>query len=250
MVRRLPSPGFSVYLTAGWPSPPAFLELASAVAGCIDFLEIGLPARNPLYDGPVIRETHRRAVELGVGLEEAVKLARRAASSTGRPVILMGYISELGSVERAVEAAAAAEAESLLAPDLLFEMFSEVEAYVEASRSRGLEPSFFASSRFPHGVLRRLASLKPLLVYLGLQPATGVRLPVAMARNVSLAKSIVGGVYLVAGFSIKSKDDAEAMYRAGADAVVVGSEVVRAYLRGGVGEAARRACEISGGARG
>ncbi len=171
----LPRPGSSAYLTIGWPSPHTFLSIISSIGGCIDFMELGIPAKRPIYDGPVIRLTHREASGLASGLRGAVTLAREAGIRLGKPVILMSYLSEFGGdVKALVEAAAQAEAISVLSPDLLFEYFDRIGDYIDVIRMYGMKPSFFVSSKFPHKILSKLASTNPLLIYLGLQPATGV----------------------------------------------------------------------------
>ncbi len=242
---ELARPGFSSYWTLGYPTLPASLEALSALSECSDFLEVGLPSRNPMYDGPVIRDTHRRAERAGI------ERALRRLESLARPYTLLAYMADYrdGSLRRLLEGAASAGALCVLMPDLAFEYPDAVGEYVDESLRAGLKPCFFASSRFPHGWLRRFASYSPLYVYLGLQPATGVKLPVEVERNVALARKLVGSAYLVAGFSVRSPETARSLIEAGADAVVVGSALVRAYNEGGLEAARETACRIAGGVR-
>ncbi|NOZ88389.1 MAG: tryptophan synthase subunit alpha [Crenarchaeota archaeon] len=242
---ELSRPGFSVYLTLGYPGPAEALEVLRSLEACVDFYELGLPTRRPKYDGPTVRATHRRAVEAGVEGLEALRLLERGG--LGKPFTLMAYLEdylERPGLRGLLEEAAAAGALCVLLPDLPFDYPEMLEWYVDESLRAGLRPCFFASSRFPHGWLLRYAALRPLYIYLGLQPATGVELPIAVERNVRLARRLVGGSYLLTGFAVRRPETAAALIRAGADAVVVGSAVIRALEEGGVGEARRLACSI------
>ncbi len=237
---ELASPGFSVYLTISWPSPQGFTRLLRSLEPCVDFLELGLPSRSPIYDGPTIRMTHREASS-HTGPWEAMKLLAEARPS--RPFIVMAYMHE-HPLDRLLGEASRAGASSVLLPDLPFEYPDMIEGYVDASRRMGLEPSLFASPKFPHRMLEIYGRHKPLLVYLGLQPATGVRLPARMLENIGLARRLVGDTYLLAGFSISSGDQARQVLEAGASGVVVGSHIARVAMARGIEAAAKEACRI------
>lgn len=233
-------PSFGVYLLLGHPTPSAFLDALEGLRACTDFYEIGIPSPRPKYDGPVIRRAHRSVIERGghrVGLPRA----------DGSPAIVMAYLEDMGldGLERLSREAALRGYSSVLLPDLLFEYYDLVGEYVEIVKGAGMRPSFFASSRFPHRVLERLREEDPLLVYLGLQPSTGVRLPISVERNVRLARRILGdGVFLLAGFAVRSPDAVRRLIEAGADGVVVGSALIERLERLGVEAAVEYACSL------
>ena len=242
---ELSRPGFSVYLTLGYPGPAEFPRVLEALSGCVDFYELGLPTRRPKYDGPTVRMSHRRVVEAGVEGLAALRILE--GLELGKPYTLMAYMEDYEGREalRALlEAAASAGALCVLLPDLAFDYPERLGEYVEESERAGLRPCFFASSKFPHSWLQRYAALRPLYIYLGLQPATGVELPIAVEKNVRLARMLVGGEYLLTGFAVRRPETAAALVRAGADAVVVGSAVIRLLDSGGVDEARRLACSL------
>jgi len=213
-----------VYILAGWPSADVYRKAVAAAAQVADFIELGLPSRNPKYDGPFIRRAHGEAepVELGVVPGE---------------VYVMAYWEDYAARPEALfEAAAAAGARGVLAPDLLIDFPSELERYVELTRKFKMEPVFFVPGKFPHGLVRRLASYRPAFIYLGLYAATGIELPVYVERNIKVFREVAPDVFLVAGFAIDSPQKAAAVVRAGADAVVVGTAFLR-RLRSSVEEA-------------
>ncbi len=240
---ELAFPGFSVYLTALWPSPEGFRDLLQGLHDCVDYYEIGLPSRNPVYDGPVIRRTHYEAASQGATPERA--LEEIAKAGVGKTFILMAYMQEhLDRLERLARQASEAGASSILMPDLPFEYPASIGDYTRLMRENGMEPGFFASPRFPHHMLRLYSMLDPLLVYLGLQPATGVRLPARMLDNIRLARRLLGNVYMLAGFSIRSGAEARRIIEAGASGVVVGSHIARLVMEHGVSAAVEEACRI------
>jgi tryptophan synthase alpha chain len=213
-----------VYILAGWPSAEVYRKAVAAAAQVADFVELGLPSRNPKYDGPYIRRAHGEAepVELDLVPGEAYVMAYWE-DHTARPEALF-------------EAAAAAGARGVLAPDLLIDFPPELGRYVELARRFKMEPVFFVPGKFPHSLVRRLASYRPAFIYLGLYAATGIELPVYVERNIKVFKEVAPEVFLVAGFAIDSPQKAAVVVRAGADAVVVGTAFLR-RLRSSVEEA-------------
>jgi tryptophan synthase alpha chain len=238
----LSRPGFSVYLTLGFPKLDKFLKILEELSSCADFYEIGLPTESPKYDGPVVRAAHRQALSAGI---KGVEALRHLEGISDIPYTVMAYMEDYaGRLRGLMEAAASAGARCVLLPDLAFDYPERLEDYIEESERAGIKPCFFASSRFPHVWLQRYAALKPLYIYLGLQPATGVKLPIAVEKNVRLARRLVGSSYLLAGFAIRSPKMAAALIRAGADAVVVGSALITLLRENDLEAAKELACRM------
>jgi tryptophan synthase alpha chain len=213
-----------VYILAGWPSAEVYRKAVAAAAQVADFVELGLPSRNPKYDGPYIRRAHGEAEPVELGLVP------------GEVYVMAYWEDHAARPEALFEAAAAAGARGVLAPDLLIDFPLELGRYVELARRFKMEPVFFVPGKFPHGLVRRLASYRPAFIYLGLYAATGIELPVYVERNIKVFREVAPEVFLVAGFAIDSPQKAAAVVRAGADAVVVGTAFLR-RLRSSVEEA-------------
>ena len=229
----MPKPSLGIYLTAAYPDSKIFAEWLKAMSAEADFVEVGVPTRNPKYDGPLIRLTHRKAEVHGLN-------ALRSIPRVGKPVVVMAYVEDyVGRLGELAEAAAQAGAVSLLLPDLLIDYPEALGEYLDACRFAGLQPSFFLPGKFPHTVARRVAEANPLFIYLGLYAATGIKLPVYVERNIRVLRSVVGDVYVVAGFAISNPEMVRSLVEAGADGVVVGSALIRRLEEGGIGEAAR-----------
>lgn len=213
-----------VYILAGWPSAEVYRRAVTAAAQVADFVELGLPSRNPKYDGPFIRRAHGEAEPVELGLVP------------GEVYVMAYWEDHVAKPEALFVAAAAAGARGVLAPDLLIDFPLELGRYVELTRRFKMEPVFFVPGKFPHGLVRRLASYRPAFIYLGLYAATGIELPVYVERNIKVFREAAPEVFLVAGFAIDSPQKAAAVVRAGADAVVVGTAFLR-RLRSSVEEA-------------
>lgn len=231
-----------VYVPLNFPNKEEFSKLVETLSECVDFFEIGVPSLKPKYDGPVIRTAHALVASKGypVGFE-AIKNLPRASE---KPSIVMSYFEDIGleNLAEAVQHIAGLGYDSLLLPDLPFDYADAVNDYVDAVRGAGLKPVFFASSKFPHRWFTMYASYEPLFIYLGLQPSTGVTLPIAVERNIELARKLVGDVFLVVGFAIREPEQAKRLIRAGADAVVVGSEILRRVSSSGLSDAKKFVC--------
>jgi tryptophan synthase alpha chain len=120
--RRRGRPGIIPFLTTGFPSIKATLDLAMAMeeAGAT-LLELGIPFSDPIADGPTIQRASFHALENGTTLEQCLDVCR-ALRSLGLtiPLILMGYYNPFLSygLERFAQEAAAAGVDGIIGADL------------------------------------------------------------------------------------------------------------------------------------
>jgi tryptophan synthase alpha chain len=113
--------GLIPYVTAGYPSLEATLEMARAFtrSGCVA-LEIGVPFSDPIADGPEIQRALEWSQRRGVGIPEVLETVRALRREAELPVVLMTYANP---VERAgaaafASAAAAAGVDGVIVSDL------------------------------------------------------------------------------------------------------------------------------------
>src|SRR5277367_5130918 len=137
--------GLIAYITAGDPSLEASekIVLAAAEAGA-DVIELGVPFRDPVADGPTIQRASERALRGGATLAGVIDLVRRLRENTDVPFVLFCYfnpILQMG-IEKFGDAAAAAGADGVLVTDLTPE---EAVDYRAAMQSRGLDTIFLAA---------------------------------------------------------------------------------------------------------
>jgi tryptophan synthase alpha chain len=85
------------FVTAGDPDPETSRELVALLpAAGADIVEIGIPAAEPVLDGPVIRAAHARARAAGATPQTAIDLAAVLRSRDADvPILVMGYADDL-----------------------------------------------------------------------------------------------------------------------------------------------------------
>ena len=219
------------FLTAGDPQPGITVDIMHAmVEAGADLIELGVPFSDPMADGPVIQAACERALRHNVALRDILQMVsgfRQRDNVT--PVVLMGYLNPIevmGYSEFAREAAAAG-VDGVLTVDLPPE---ESDALVVQLKQHGLDPVYLlapTSSSERMSVICRAA--RGFVYYVSLKGVTGAaNLDIAAVRaklgTIREFTSLPIGV----GFGIHDASSA-ARVAAVADAVVVGSAVVRKF---------------------
>jgi len=223
------------YLTAGYPTADASLEAIRAVAQDADIIEVGVPFSDPLADGPTIQRSTFEALRQGMTLPGALQLIARA--DLDRPVVIFSYLNPIlrYGLKRFLRDAEALSVAGLLLTDL------------PAGSDRGVEDAVRASALdlirliAPTTRLERLSAavagaegfvyLVARLGVTGASSALAPDLPGTIARLRAATPLPVA-----VGFGISTPAQAGAV-AALAEGVVVGSALVDALGRGGVGAA-------------
>jgi tryptophan synthase alpha chain len=228
------------YVTAGYPERGSTVDaLTTLVDAGADVIELGVPFSDPLADGPTIQHASFVSLEKGTTVARVLDdlSAFRARSAT--PVVLFTYLNPvlrygLGAFLRDARGAGA---NGLLLTDLPTGADPAVEAEVIQS---------------PLDLIRLVAPTTPIervpavaqggsgfLYYISRTGVTGARSDVRgeLAREVGRIREVVD-LPVAVGFGISSPEQAAAVGTV-ADGVVVGSALVEALGRGGVGEAGR-----------
>src|SRR5262245_5934378 len=121
--------GLVPYLTAGYPSPAATLEMMRALSAAGSLaLEVGIPFSDPIADGPEIQRASEWALRGGAGAEQALDVVARFRRDDPLPVVIMSYAQPLLAMgfERFADAAVEAGVDGLLISDLPPEEAPEV----------------------------------------------------------------------------------------------------------------------------
>ncbi len=253
--------GLIPFITAGDPDLETTRRavLAMAAAGA-DLIELGLPYSDPVADGPVIQRASERSLRGGFRLAHGFELvrqlrrdlagagsaaaapvekgapARPGAADPGLPILFMTYYNPVlqYGLDRFAADAAAAGADGLLVPDLPIEESDELDA---ACRRSGLRLIPFLAPTSTDARIARVAAVEPAFIYcVSLTGVTGARerLSDRLAEMVARIRPHTGAP-LAAGFGISGPEQARAAARL-ADAVIVGSAVVRLVEEGGAAE--------------
>ncbi len=118
----------SVYLTAGFPEPDNFIELAlSVLENGADMLELGIPFSDPLADGPVIQHSSFKAVKKGITIQKTIQYAAQIREHTDKPLIFMGYTNPILSMgtKNFTDASKESGVNGIILPDVPFEEYED-----------------------------------------------------------------------------------------------------------------------------
>jgi tryptophan synthase alpha chain len=220
--------GMIAYLTAGDPTPDATPGLVAALErGGADLIELGVPFSDPIADGPIIQQAGDRAIRAGTTLAKVLEMAAKIREQSEIPLLLFTYLNPAlrYGFERLARDAKAAGIDGCLLTDVSVE---EAHAYVKVMRAAGIDTVFLAAPTSTDHRLKLVAEYSSGFIYL--VSRTGIT-----GEQQSLSDTAVPLIErmraftdlpLAMGFGISTADQVAAI--AGhADAVVVGSAIVR-----------------------
>ena len=235
-LRSQHAPALIPFITAGDPdletTAKALQTLDSQGA---DIIELGVPYSDPLADGPTIQAAATRALERGTSLDAVLEVLGRVSPSLKAPVILFTYYNPIlyRGIDRFLDEIVAAGASGLVVPDLPLE---EAQCILEPAAARGIEVVLLVAPTSSTERIEAIAKQSQGFIYLvSVTGVTGARAQVA-TRVPDLIKQIrtVTDNPIGVGFGISQPDHARQVVNWGADAVIVGSAIVRRLAEEGV----------------
>jgi len=224
--------GMIAYLTAGDPTPEATPDLVAALErGGADLIELGVPFSDPIADGPIIQQAGDRAIRAGTTMAKVLAIAAKIRETSQIPLLLFTYLNpalRYGFARLAADAKAAG-IDGCLLTDVSVE---EARDYVTVMREAGIDTVFLAAPTSTDHRLKLVADYSNGFVYL--VSRTGIT-----GEQISLSDTALPLIErmraftdlpLAMGFGISTADQVAAIAEH-ADAVVVGSAVVRQISR-------------------
>ncbi len=222
-------PAFMPYIPLGYPTPDASLDAVRAVvAAGADMVELGVPFSDPLADGLTIQAATQRALENGVTVETCLQMAAQLrAEGITVPFLLMGYLNPFLAfgLENMVAAAARAEIDGFIIPDLPPEESGEMDALCR--RENLALVYFLAPTSTPERISLVAEKARGFIYLVSLTGVTGARnqlsdtLPQFVARVRAATDTP-----LAVGFGIGDGEQARQVAQF-ADGVIVGSALVK-----------------------
>jgi tryptophan synthase alpha chain len=221
--------GVVPYITAGDPELDTTYELLVAMArGGATAIELGVPFSDPAADGPVIQRACERALARGVKLNDVIAVAGRAVKTTGVPIVLFSYLNPLlrHGLGKLAQDAAEAGLAGVLVTDLPAE---SAQGFSQALQSRGLD---LVSLVAPTSTEQRIAQIAQhatgFLYAISVTGVTGTRQQLSTDVSALLQRiRRVTQLPVAVGFGISNPEQAREAWARGADAVIVGSAIVR-----------------------
>ncbi len=226
---RRGSTGLIPYLTAGYPSVDATLEMLLGLERLgVMAAEIGIPFSDPIADGPEIQRASEWALGGGVGAGQVLDLVERYRRVGGLPIVIMSYANPIlrEGVDRFAEAAVKAGVDGILLSDLPPEESPEVWATwdrVQLDTILLVAPTT-TSERIPI-ILQRCRGFVYCLARTGVTGRSQGEAGNLKDRIGALRRQTP--LPIAVGFGISSSDQAREL-REVADALVVGAAFMRA----------------------
>lgn len=224
--------GLIPYLTAGYPSLDATLELLVAFHGLgVRAVEVGIPFSDPIADGPEIQRASEWALRAGVGAGQTLELVARLRRTCDVPVVIMTYANPVlrDGVETFARAAHAAGVDGVLISDLPPDESPEVW---DALDREGLDTVVLvapttAAKRLPR-LVARARGFVYCLARTGVTGSGGGEAG-ALPERIAAVRAVTP-LPVAVGFGIANAEQARAL-RGVADAVVVGAAFMRAVAQ-------------------
>ncbi|HLO01963.1 MAG TPA: tryptophan synthase subunit alpha [Symbiobacteriaceae bacterium] len=227
------------YVAAGDPNLATSRLIVNAMArNGIDLIELGMPFSDPLADGPVIQAGSVRALAAGATPATTFELVEQVrADGVTQPILIMTYYNLLlhMGLERFCDRAVAVGVDGLIIPDLPLEEAEELGAACEKA---GLDlVQFVAPTSTPARIERAAKAARGFLYAVGLTGVTGSG-GVQYDRVIPVVERAKAAVDLpvAVGFGV-TKPEHAAQVAAFADAVIVGTALVRLCGEEGAPEA-------------
>jgi tryptophan synthase alpha chain len=227
--------GLSTYVPFGYPDRQATSALLdAAVAGGADWIELGLPFSDPSADGPTLQAASAQALRGGATVAEAFAcLAAFRRRHPAVPVVAMTYanlVHRRGWDGFAKELATAG-GDGLIVPDVPLEESAPLRA---ALGSAGLAHVPLVAPTTPDARMAAIAATATGFLYVVASVGvTGQADPGQLMQDaVRRSKAARPGLPLAVGFGIRGPDDVRRAIAAGAQAAIVGSQLVPALAQG------------------
>lgn len=221
--------GLVTFVTAGDPDlATSKAILAGLPKAGADVIELGMPFSDPMADGPAIQASSLRALKAGHTMRDTLDMVREFRKTDNEtPIVLMGYYNPIYvyPAEKFLDDAASAGVDGLIVVDVPPEADDEL---CLPAVERGLNFVRLATPTTDDKRLKTvLKNTSGFLYYVSITGITGsgsadpadVQLQVARLKRATTLPVAVG-------FGVRTPDQARAIAE-GADAVVVGSALVR-----------------------
>ena len=214
------------YLVAGDPDIDSTLEIMHMfVKSGVDIIEVGVPFTDPIAEGPIIQRAHDRAINKQISLEDVFELIKKFRSQDEEtPIVLMGYLNSFIFYKDLIEKNQNNSVDSILVVDIPGEL--DIADY--GIKNENINTISLISPTTKNDRIKLIANNSTgFIYYVTLRGVTGSsNLDVdEIKKNISEIKKYAT-VPTLAGFGIKSPDDAKALSSC-ADGVIIGSSIVK-----------------------
>ena len=220
------------YVVAGYPDINTTERIVSTlVSAGADIIEIGIPFSDPIADGPIIQEASYDALVRGITPEKCLNLAHRIRKRfPDLPILVMTYSNILlkNGFKKFMIRSKRLGIDGFILPDMTVE---ESDCYIKHASRLGLVTIFLVSPNTSAQRMNNIINRSSGFVYVvSVYGITGTRTSFEgyTLSAVKQTKRIVESrLPVVVGFGITKPSHVRSMIKAGADAVIIGSAIVK-----------------------
>jgi tryptophan synthase alpha chain len=222
------------FITAGDPdldtTAQALLVLDSIGANII---ELGVPYSDPLADGPVIQAAATRALANGTTLARVLEMLETTTPKIKAPIILFTYYNPIlnRGIDNFLNQIKSSGVAGLVVPDLPLE---EADSLLAPAAAMGIDVILLVAPTSSKERIEAIARASQGFVYLvSVTGVTGVR-----SQIETRVSDLLGQIRAITdkpigvGFGISQSYQASQIKEWGADAVIVGSAIVKRLAQG------------------
>lgn len=220
------------YVVAGYPDIDTTERIVNTlVSAGADIIEIGIPYSDPIADGPIIQEASYNALVRGITPEKCLNLAHRIRKRfPDLPILVMTYSNILlkKGFKKFMIRSKRLGIDGFILPDMTVE---ESDCYIKHASRLGLVTIFLVSPNTSAQRMNNIINRSSGFVYVvSVYGITGTRTSFEgyTLYAIKQTKRIVESrLPVVVGFGITKPSHVRSMLKAGADAVIIGSAIVK-----------------------
>ena len=222
------------YVVAGYPDMMSSEHIiTSLINGGADIIEIGIPFSDPIADGSTIQDAIQNSLRSGTTPDMCLELASKIRKTFPNiPLLIMTYSNILyrkGYIQFAKKAKESG-IDGFIIPDIPIE---ESKEYLKIMQSIGLSTIFLVSPNTAGKRLKMISRICTGFLYaISVYGTTGERqsfdeYTIESIKRVKKVTSAADELPLAVGFGISNPSHVKYMIDAGADAVIIGSAIIK-----------------------
>lgn len=226
--------GFCPFAVIGDPDEKEFLRRIEAyISARPDMLELGIPFSDPVADGPVIQAADERALKNGITPKKAINLIKKIRQimekqKLNSPIGILCYSNIVLSygITNFYKDLKEAGADSVSIADVPFE---EIKPFAGEAKKNKIHQIFLVSQYTDEKRLKKIEAVGSGFLYaVSVLGVTGARKKLS-ASTTNFIKKIkkLARLPIIVGFGISRPQHISALKKAGADAFIVGSALVK-----------------------
>ncbi|MFW6041168.1 MAG: tryptophan synthase subunit alpha [Thermoplasmatota archaeon] len=215
------------FITAGDPTKEATLEFLYFMDEHADLIELGIPTRDPMADGPTIQKANERALKNGININDILGIVEVFKEQSDTPIILMTYYNSIfvKGVDNFLSKADEVGVDGIIVVDL---PICEAGGYLQKIKHYSTKPIFLVAPNTSKKNLKKIDEISSFVYLVSTYGVTGARQGVSQITIKALERTKrICSKPVAVGFGISKPEHIKTVINHGADGVVVGSAIVK-----------------------